>query len=270
MQRIALVSIGFAGLVGIVGSGGGGSDTAAATTPPPQPSPVQAPEGIWKDSLQPIEPRYVLVEADGQMWGIPSVIYMATIPRVSVAFEAVKGQLATSAGNVSGTYNNIVARDCAPIYACRFSGLYSGGQLSFAGTKNASGAAIPNITFAGAAQGTYAAQATVADVAGNWGMSVAMPSDFAARGLLVVTSAGVITVPNISGCSFTGQLVPVVGKGYFRIAATAVAGTCAAGTIASQINGVLFQITETGKPQVLHVMWHNADQSQYFWSAGTK
>ena len=237
--------------------------------PPPSPSPSAHPEGIWKDATQALEPRYVLVEPDGQTWGIPSVIYLSTIPTVSVAFEALKGQLTLTGNNVTGTYNNIVARDCAPIFACNFAGLSSGGQLSLAGTKNASGTTIPNVTFSGAAQGTYVAQATVAQVTGTWFMKAAMPSDFGAQGQLFVTLAGVMTVPNISGCSFTGQLTPVAGKGYFRIAASAVNGTCATGTTASQINGVVFKITETSKPPVLHVMWHNADQSQYFWSAGT-
>jgi hypothetical protein len=247
------------------GGGGGAVTPATPITPAPIVATTGAAEGIWKESAGTY--NYVLVEHDGQAWGLTQV---SPITYTGFVFSAVKGQITTTAGNISGSYRDVIVGSCAALYTCKVTGLASATQLSVAGGKTfgVSSASVPDWSFTGAPEVSYLTAASLAAVSGIWTMDAVNPSNFSAQGPLVISSVGAISVANIGGCSFSGTLIPVSGKGYFRLNATTVNGTCSSGTTASQINGVAFKTDIAGKPSALHVMWHNTTMSQYFWAVG--
>jgi hypothetical protein len=248
---------------------GGGGGTTTPTTSTTTPTATTGVEGIFLDaSLSSF--RYLLVEPDGQLWGIPSGLYSTLGLAFDVSTTAVKGNVAALNGAVSGTYKDIIGLTCSLIYTCKVSGLSSASQLSMSGTKSTTNGTIPGWSFTGAPEASYNTVSTPADIAGTWSMKAAMPSNFSATGSLVVSSSGAITVTNIGSCSFAGTLTPT-GKGYFKFTASTVAGTCATNTTPAQITGVAFKTTSptaSVRQSVLHFMWHNSTQSQYFWAAG--
>ncbi|WP_342619777.1 hypothetical protein [Rhodoferax sp. GW822-FHT02A01] len=274
--RSLLFSMTVAGLVSGCGGGGGGgapstttqSNTTTTTSQTTTVTATAGVEGLFKDASQ-TRLRYLLVEPDGQLWGTPSVLYSTGSTSLGVALEANKGNISATSGNVTGTYKDIIGLTCSFLYTCTVSGLSSPTQLSVSGSKSLSGSTIPDWSFTGTPEASYSVQAAASDIAGTWNMNAALPSNMAAFGTLTVSSTGAVTVTNIGSCAFTGTLTPVTGKGYFRLTVSTVAGTCATGTTAAQINGVAFKTSVTGKPSVLNVMWHNTNQSQYFWAAGT-
>ena len=264
------IGFGTAAMLAACGGGGGGAaPTITTVTPTTTPAAAAAgtAEGIWRELAG--NYSYVLVEPDGQLWGLTNV---SAISYTGTVIFAEKGQIAVASGNVSGTYRDVISRSCELIYMCKVTGLSSRSQLSAAGGKtiSTSTVSVPDWSFTGTPEASYATAANLAVIAGTWTMQAANPSNFSATGPLVITSAGAISVANIGGCAFSGNLTPVAGKGYFRISAATVGGTCATGVTASQINGVAYQTDIAGKPSALHVMWHNPSMSQYFWAVGKK
>lgn len=252
--------------------GGGGAAPATTTTATPVATPAATAagtaEGIWRELAGSYS--YALVEPDGQLWGLTTVSAISYTG--SGVIFAEKGQIAVASGNISGTFRDVIARSCELIYTCKVTGLSSAGQLSAAGGKtiSTSTVSVPDWSFTGTRESSYSAAASLTVLSGTWTMQAANPANFSAQGPLVITSAGAISVANIGGCAFSGSLTPVAGKGYFRLNATTVSGTCASGVTASQVNGVVYQTDIAGKPSALHVMWHNPAMSQYFWAAGNR
>ena len=260
------------------GSGSGGADTTGTNPPAPAPSPspppppapapgvVGAAEGIWEDNTLSTT-RYALVEADGQLWGLPGVSPF----NVPAGVEVIKGSVAaTSAGNVTGTFRDILARSCELVYTCTVSGLASSSQLTLNGGESLGSSTIPGWTFSGTKEANYSTQAAVSQIVGTWNMSAMFPANFTAAGALTVGSTGAVSVTNIGGCSFAGTLTPAAGRNYFHLALSSVGGTRATGMTASQATGVAFATSLTGLPPVLHVLWHNTSLSQALWAGGTK
>lgn len=262
-----------------VGCGGGDGETPTATgsdtttpgsgtgtpgTGSTTPSALVGAEGLWRSGAG-VGARYLLVEPDGQLWGIPT----ATLTGGST-LDAFKGTVSLSGTTVSGSYNDVITKQCALLYTCSVSGTKSATQLSLSGVKSLSGSTIPDWSYSGTPDATYSTSAQISQVAGTWNMTGALPSNFLAGGSLTIGGGGSVTVSNIGGCSFSGTLTPVTGKGYYRLSVSSVGGSCGTGITASQIRGVAFRIVSAGRPDVLSVMWHVTSFSQYFWSTGVK
>lgn len=270
----------------VAGCGGGGEgdvvaevpSPAPAPAPSPEPSPAPAPapapapgvagpaEGIWKEA-GPGESRYLLVEADGQLWGIPQA---GSYSSNALGAEPIKANLAVNSGSVSGTFNEVAVLGCAAPFTCSVSGLAASGQLSLTGVMTSQGATLPAWSFNGVQESGYNTSASAAQFAGTWKMSAFMPGNLYATGTLAITDTGSVTAGNISGCAFSGAIVPVAGKNYFKLALSSVAGTCAAGVVPAQVAGVAYHVVVPGRAPILNVMWHGADVTKFFWSSGVK
>lgn len=273
--RTAAVAALFAATFTGCGGGGGGSVAdvpapATAPSPAPAPAPVPAPsvagaaEGLWREDTGSFH-RYALVEADGQFWGIPSVNFFGNSD-----LEVYKGAAAAASGNATGTFKDVATKGCELLYTCTMSGVASGSKLTVSAVQSSSGHSIPLWSFDGNKDSSYSTQAAVSQVSGTWNATAVMPANFNATGQLTVGSSGEISVLSVGGCSFTGSIAPVSGKGYFRLTLSSVGGACATNVTASQVTGVAFKTTVTGVAPVLHVMWHNPSLSQFFWSSGVK
>ena len=266
-------------LMAACGGGGGGAPEPTTssgtnigtgtgiTTPTTPVTPSILGVGLWREADSSAF-NYMLVEPDGQMWGITRV---STISNVGSTIFAEKGQISVASGSISGTYSDVNQKSCALLYTCKVTGLASATLFSAAGSKSipsASTLQIPDWSFNGSPEPSYSVAATVSALAKTWTVDASIASNFDAQGSLVIGTSGSITVTNIGGCSFAGSLTPVSGRGYFRLSLSSVNGTCASGVLASQINGVAFKTDVAGRPSSLHVMWHNPTLTQYFWGVG--
>lgn len=272
----------------VTGCGGGGGGDVVAEAPPPAPAPAPSPEpspaptpapapapapgvagpaeGIWKEA-GPGESRYLLVEADGQLWGIPQA---GSYSSNALGAEPIKANLAVNSGTVSGTFDEVFLSCAAQSFTCSVSGLAASGQLSLTGVMTSQGATLPAWSFNGVQESGYNNSASAAQFAGTWKMSAFMPGNLYASGTLAITDTGSVTAGNISGCAFSGGLVPVAGKNYFKFALSSVAGACAAGVAPTQVAGVAYHVIVPGRAPILNVMWHGADVTKFFWSSGVK
>ncbi len=176
--------------LGVAACGGGGGDpaptaapttapatagTPAAPTPPapapapPAPAPAPAPsapglDGIWVE-LQGAPSgfgggllRHVLVDTSGRLWGIPNATFGSNGAQAHV-LEALQGDVSVTGGTVIGSFFDINTKTCGPIYTCQVSGLLTANQLTLAGSKTALGASLPDFSFSGTRDPTYATQA---------------------------------------------------------------------------------------------------------------
>jgi hypothetical protein len=262
------------------GCGGGGDDTVAGA-PAPAPAPGGAPapspapavgvagtaEGLWREDSAGGS-RYLLVESDGQLWGIPFAQSPFFVGASNT--EAFKGNITASGGSASGTFKDVALLSCGTVYTCDIAGTSTASQLALTGQKKVSGAIVPGWTLTGKPDAGYATAANVSQIAGTWSMAALFPGNFFASGALSVTSAGVVSAASIGGCAFSGTAAPVAGKGYFKLSMNSVSGGCATGVTAGQVTGVAYQITAAGRAPVLNVEWHGANTNQFFWSSGSK
>lgn len=262
------------------GGGGGGTEAGPQTptdpSPPVSPSPGPTPaastagaaEGLWKEVKNGERIRYVLVEPDGQLWGIPQT---DTFLPDAQSGEAIKGSVSASSGTVSGTFSEVALGGCIGAEACLVTGLSTSSDLALNGVFKDRGFTLPRWSFSGVPDARYRTAASLAEFAGTWNVGAYIPGNMFAGGAVTITSTGAISASNVSGCAFEGSLRAVNGTGYFKVSLSSVSGTCASGVTPAQVTGVAFLAgVQNRAAPVINIMWHGADPTRHFWSSGTK
>jgi hypothetical protein len=226
-----------------------------------------AAEGLWKEVDVFGNVRYLLIEPDGQLWGIPKILRSLQFPK---NLDAIKGTVAAPERRVSGVYRDVVGRAPAFTYTRSVSGLAGAVDLELVGLKFLGGVPLPDWSYTGTRDASYSVPASLAQISGTWSMEAVLPANFSVMGALTIDGAGAMTVANIGGCTFAGTIEPVSGKGYFRIRLAAVGGICASELTSGQVVGVAYHTLIPRRPPTLHVMWHNPSLSHYFWASGLR